>query len=49
MEQIRENLRLADKKREIFCETAELLEEAGLFTREEKNRMKDIIWQNERG
>ena len=48
MEPVHENLRLADKKREIFCEAAELLEEAGLFTREEKNCMKDIIWQNEK-
>lgn len=45
MEPVHEKLKAADRKREIFCEVVELLEEAGLLTGEEKNCIKNMIWQ----
>lgn len=47
MESVHENSRIANPKKEVFSEMAELLEKAGLLTKEEKNCMKNMIWQEE--
>lgn len=48
MEPVLEDLKAVNRKKEIFSQTAELLEEVGLLTKEEKNCMKDMIWQDEK-
>lgn len=47
MKSAQENGKAASGKKEILGEVAELLKEAGFLTDEEKNCIKNMIWQED--